>query len=100
MKNQLKTIVLIGALSALVLGIGSAVAPGHMYLFIVLSLAMNVGAYFFSDKLVLRMHRAQELGPEQAPELYQMVGELAERAEIPRPRLFLIPDPQANAFAT
>jgi heat shock protein HtpX len=100
MKNQLKTIVLIGALSALVLGIGSAVAPGHMYLFIVLSLAMNLGAYFFSDKLVLRMHRAQELGIDQAPELYQMVGELAQRAEIPRPRLFLIPDAQPNAFAT
>lgn len=100
MKNQLKTIVLIGALSALVLGIGSAVAPGHMYLFIVLSLAMNLGAYFFSDKIVLRMHRAQELGPEQAPELYEMVGELAQRAEIPRPRLYLIPDAQPNAFAT
>jgi heat shock protein HtpX len=100
MKNQLKTIVLIGALSALVLGIGSAVAPGHMYLFIVLSLGMNLGAYFFSDRLVLRMHRARELGPEQAPELYQIVGELAERAEIPRPRLYLIPDAQPNAFAT
>jgi heat shock protein HtpX len=100
MKNQLKTIVLIGALSALVLGIGSAVAPGHLYLFIALSLAMNVGAYFFSDKIVLRMHRAQELGPEQAPELYSMVGELAQRAEIPRPRLYLIPDAQPNAFAT
>jgi heat shock protein HtpX len=100
MKNQLKTIVLIGALSALVLGIGSAVAPGHLYLFIALSLAMNLGAYFFSDKIVLRMHRAQELGPEQAPELYAMVGELAERAQIPRPRLYSIPDPQPNAFAT
>jgi heat shock protein HtpX len=100
MKNQVKTIVLIGALSALVLGIGSAVAPGHMYLFVVLSLAMNIGTYFFSDKLVLRMHRARELGPELAPALYQMVGELAQRAEIPRPRLYLIPDAQPNAFAT
>jgi heat shock protein HtpX len=100
MKNQLKTILLIGALSAIVLGIGGAVAPGQMYLFVALSIAMNLGAYFFSDKLVLRMHHARELGPEEAPELYRMVGELAERAEIPRPRLYLIPEAQPNAFAT
>jgi heat shock protein HtpX len=100
MKNQLKTIALIGVLSALVLGFGSLVAPGHMYIFFALSLAMNVGAYFFSDKLVLRMHGARELGPEEAPELYEMVTELAERAEIPRPRLYLIPEAQPNAFAT
>lgn len=100
MKNQLKTIVLIGALSALVLGVGSAVAPGHMYFFVALALAMNVGAYFYSDKIVLRMHRARELGPADAPALYEMVGELAARAQIPRPRLYLIPEAQPNAFAT
>ncbi len=100
MKNQLKTIALLGGLSALLIGIGSAVSPGHLGFFVVLALAMNLGAYFFSDRLVLRMHQAQEVGPEQAPELYRMVGELAAKAGIPRPRLVLIPEQQPNAFAT
>lgn len=100
MWNQLKTVVLIGALSALVLGIGAALAPGHLSLFVVLALAMNLGAYFFSDRLVLAMHRAQELDPTRAPELHAMVEELAQRAEIPTPRLYLIPEAQPNAFAT
>lgn len=58
MKNQLKTILLISVLSALVIGLGTVVAPSYAYLFVLLAVAMNVGAYFFSDKLVLRMHGA------------------------------------------
>ena len=61
---------------------------------------MNLGAYFFSDRIVLRIHGAQEVGPAQAPELHSMVAELSVRAAIPKPRVFLIPDPQPNAFAT
>jgi heat shock protein HtpX len=100
MLNQLKTILLLGALAALVVGVGALVAPGHLYLFVALALAMNLGAYFFSDRVVLRMHGAVELGPDEAPGLHAMVAELAARARIPRPRLFLIPEAQPNAFAT
>src|SRR5512142_2115545 len=99
-RNQLKTVLLLGALSALVIGIGGLVAPGHLYLFGALALLMNLGAYFFSDRLVLRMHGAREVTAAQAPELHAMVGELAARAAIPRPRVFVIPDLQPNAFAT
>lgn len=99
-RNQLKTVLLLGALSALVVGLGGLVAPGHLYLFGALALLMNLGAYFFSDRLVLRMHRASEVSPAEAPDLHAMVGELAARAGIPKPRVFLIPDAQPNAFAT
>ena len=100
MNNQLKTILLLGSLSALVVGLGASLAPGAWPIFLVLSLAMNLGAYFFSDRIILRTHGAQELPAEHAPELHAMVEELAQRAEIPKPRIYLIPDPQPNAFAT
>jgi heat shock protein HtpX len=99
-KNQLKTILLLGALSALVVGVGALVAPGYIYLFGALALVMNLGAYFFSDRIVLGMHRASEVGPAQALELHAMVEELAARAGIPKPRVFVIPEEQPNAFAT
>jgi len=98
--NHLKTIVLLGALSALLVAIGGVLAPGRLPIFVLLAAVMNLGAYFFSDRLVLRMHGARELPADAAPALHQMVRELAVRAEIPTPRLFLIDDPQPNAFAT
>jgi heat shock protein HtpX len=100
MGNHLKTIALLGALSTLVVGFGALVAPGQLALFGVLALAMNLGAYFFSDRLVLRMHHAREVTPAEAPELHAMVDELATRAQLPRPRVFIMPDEQPNAFAT
>jgi heat shock protein HtpX len=100
LKNQLKTILLLGVMSALLVCVGALVAPGYLYLFGFLALAMNLGAYFFSDRIVLRMHGAHEVGPRQAPELHAMVRELAERAGIPKPRVFVIPEDQPNAFAT
>jgi heat shock protein HtpX len=100
MKNHLKTILLISVLSALVIGLGTAVAPSFAYLFVAIAVAMNVGAYFFSDKLVLRMHGARELSPAEAPEIHAMLSELSERAKIPKPRLYSIADRQPNAFAT
>lgn len=100
MKNQLKTILLLGALSVGLIALGGALAPGHLYLFVGLALVMNLGAYFFSDRIVLRMSHARELPREEAPWLHAMVEELSARAEIPKPRVFLIPEPQPNAFAT
>jgi heat shock protein HtpX len=100
MNNQLKTILLLGTLSALVIGLGTAVAPGSLYLFAALALAMNLGAYFFSDKLVLRMAHAEPLERDELPWLHDMVGELSQKAGIPTPRVFLIREQQPNAFAT
>jgi heat shock protein HtpX len=100
MANQLKTVVLLGALSALLIGIGGALGPGYLYGFTALALLMNVGAYFFSDKIVLKMHRAQEVSPAQAPELHRMIDEVALAAGVPKPRVYVIPEMQPNAFAT
>lgn len=99
-KNQLKTVLLLGTLSALLLGVGALIAPGMLAFFAVLAVAMNIGAYFFSDKLVLRMHGAAEVAPHEAPRLHAMVERLAAQAGIPKPRLFVIPEAQPNAFAT
>ncbi|HEU5076093.1 MAG TPA: M48 family metalloprotease, partial [Polyangiaceae bacterium] len=100
MKNQIKTIVLMGSLTALVVGFGALVAPGHLYLFGAIALAMNLGAYFFSDRIVLRMHHAREVTPAEAPDLHAMVEELSAKAEIPKPRVYVMPEAQPNAFAT
>lgn len=100
MKNQIKTILLLGVLSAILIGFGAMLGRQWVAGFTLLALALNLGAYFFSDKIVLRMHRAQPVGEHQAPRLYAIVRELAMRAEIPMPRVFRIPSPQPNAFAT
>lgn len=100
MWNQLKTVLLLGALSAIVVGVGGALAPGHLWLFAAMAIATNFAAYFFSDRLVLRMSGAQEIPPDDARGLHAMVGELASAAGIPKPRLYLIPEAQPNAFAT
>ncbi len=100
MWNQLKTILLFGALSALLIGIGGALAPDQLVLFVAIAAVMNVVGYFWSDKIVLGMYRARELHHSEAPDLHEMVAELAARAGIPKPRLFLVPGAQPNAFAT
>jgi heat shock protein HtpX len=100
MKNQLKTVLLLGALSALLVGFGARLGPGYFWGFTILAIAMNLFSYFFSDRLVLRMHGARELPQGEAPRLHAAVEELARRAGIPKPRVFFIDDPHANAFAT
>jgi heat shock protein HtpX len=100
MMNQLKTIFLLGVLTALLVGAGSALSPGHTYTFLAIAAVMNLGAYFFSDKMVLRMSGAREVAPAEAPELHAMVEELAARAGIPKPRVCIMDQEQPNAFAT
>jgi heat shock protein HtpX len=100
MSNQLKTILLLGALSALLIAIGGALGPDFLAYAVVLAAVMNLGAYFFSDRIVLAMQKAREVTVEEAPELHAMVEELAARANIPKPRVFIIPQAQPNAFAT
>ncbi|EPR43103.1 protease htpX [Desulfovibrio sp. X2] len=101
MTSQLKTALLLGALTAIILLIGQAMGgrSGLMIAF-VLALVMNVGSYWFSDKIVLSMYRARELAPEDAPGLHAMVEDLARNAGIPKPRLVIIPQQAPNAFAT
>ncbi|MEQ1821967.1 MAG: zinc metalloprotease HtpX [Fimbriimonadaceae bacterium] len=99
--NTLKVGFLLVALTALFVTIGHLVGgTGGMIIAFGLALAMNFGSYWFSDKLVLRMTGAQPVTPEQAPELYAMTERLAQRADIPMPRLYIVEDPSPNAFAT
>ena len=100
MNNQIKTILLLGTLSALVVGIGALVAPGYLYVFAALALVMNLGAYFFSDRIVLRMNHAREVSLADAPELHAMIEELSAKAQIPKPRVYVMAEEQPNAFAT
>jgi heat shock protein HtpX len=99
MANGVKTVLLLGALSGILLVIGELAggAQGLMMAFI-FAVAMNIGSYWFSDKIVLRMYRAQQVGPEHP--LYQSVARLAQRGSLPMPKVYIIPDSSPNAFAT
>ena len=98
--NQLKTILLLGALSALVVAAGGALGPQWLWGSLALAMGMNLFAWFFSDRLVLRMSGAREVSREEAVDLHRMVEELSAKAGIPKPRVFLVDAPHANAFAT
>ena len=98
--NQLKTIGLLGGLSALLVLVGGALAPGQIWLFGALAVLLNLGSYFFSDRIVLAMNRARPVTAGSDPALERMVADLAARAEIPVPRIYVIDDPAPNAFAT
>ena len=98
--NQAKTIALLGGLSAVLVLIGNAISPGALWIFGLLAVAMNLGAYFFSDKMVLAMNRARPLAPGQDPALERMVAELAKRGGLPVPKIYVVDDPSPNAFAT
>jgi len=99
MANGLKTALLLGLMSGLLLVIGD-VAGGSNGLIIALVFAalMNFGSYWFSDKIVLRMYRAQQVGPGHR--LYSTVERLSRQAMLPMPKVYIIPDPSPNAFAT
>jgi heat shock protein HtpX len=98
--NQLKTILLLGVLSALVVAAGGVLGTQWLWGSVALALGMNLFAWFFSDRLVLRMSGAREVSRGEAVELHRMVEELSSKAGLPKPRLFLIDAPHANAFAT
>jgi heat shock protein HtpX len=99
MQNALKTVLLLGAMSALFLFLGESLggAQGLMIGF-VFAAVTNFASYWFSDKIVLRMYSAKEVGPESR--LYQVVANLAQRASLPMPKVYIIPDQSPNAFAT
>jgi heat shock protein HtpX len=99
MTNAVKTALLLGVLSALLLFIGEALGGAQgMVIGFVLAVATNFASYWFSDKIVLRMYSAQEVGPGHR--LHEIVSRLAQRAGLPQPRCYVIPQPSPNAFAT
>jgi heat shock protein HtpX len=99
MPNGLKTALLLGLLSGLLLVIGQALGGANgMLLGFIFAVVMNFGSYWFSDKLVLRMYRAQEVGPGHR--LFGVVERLSRQAMLPMPKVYVIPDPSPNAFAT
>ena len=98
--TQIRTWLLIAGLTALLIAIGAAIGGGALWLFVALAVLMNVGGYWFSDKLALKASRARPLERGEIPELERIAGFLAQRANVPVPRLYLIPSDQPNAFAT
>lgn len=101
MLNRFKTVALLGLLTALFLFIGQLFGGTFGFAIAVgLAFAMNFGAYWFSDKIVLKMYKAQEVTANEVPELYEMVKTLAERAGLPMPKVYIIPEQTPNAFAT
>jgi heat shock protein HtpX len=101
MFNWVKTAMLMAAIMALFGIVGGMIGgKSGMLLALMFGGAMNVFSYWFSDRLVLKMYNAQEVDETSAPQLYAMVRELAQRANLPMPRVYLIQEDQPNAFAT
>ena len=99
MGNTFKTVLLLTLLSGLLLVIGERLGgQGGLVIALVFAVAMNFGSYWFSDKIVLKMYRAKEVGAEHP--LHAMTANLAQRASLPMPRVYVIPDDSPNAFAT
>jgi len=98
--TRLRSWLLVAGLSGLLLAIGAVIGGGTLYVFVALTVIFNVVMYWFSDRIALRMSRAQPVSETEAPGLYQDVRELTVRAGLPMPRLYLIPADQPNAFAT
>lgn len=99
--NGFRTTVLLAALTALVVWIGHMVGgPNGAVLALIMAGAMNFISYWFSDKIVLKMYGGQEINANDDPELYSLVQELAGRAGLPMPRVYVIPEDTPNAFAT
>jgi heat shock protein HtpX len=99
MANGLKTALLLGVLSGLLLLIGDSLGGSNgLVMAFGLAVVMNFASYWFSDKIVLKMYRAQPVGPEHP--LHRITAQLAQRAGLPMPKVCVIPDPSPNAFAT
>ncbi len=101
MINSVRTAALMAFLIVLFALIGQSIGGSSgMTIAFVVAIAMNAGSYWFSDKIVLKMYRASEVTASEAPELYEMVDRLRQRADLPMPKVYVIPSDQPNAFAT
>ena len=99
--NMLKTMLLMTGLTLVLLWAGNAMGGrSGMTIALIFALAMNAFSYWFSDRIVLKMYKAQEASRADAPELYEMLRRLSRKADIPMPRIYIINQPQPNAFAT
>lgn len=99
-KNQLKTVLFLGILTALLLWIGSFWGKTGIFIGLIFAFIMNFSAYWFSDKLVLAMYGAKEIKENDYPKLYRLVKEVVQLAKIPMPKLYIIHTSTPNAFAT
>ncbi|MCP4115334.1 MAG: zinc metalloprotease HtpX [Desulfobacteraceae bacterium] len=101
MGNQIKTTILLTLMTVFIMWVGN-ILGGSMGMIVALVLAggMNFFSYWYSDRVVLRMYNAREVGPHDAPEFYGIVERLSQRAGLPMPRLYVIPQGAPNAFAT
>lgn len=101
MLNTLKTGILMAALTAIFLVAGQVMGgQSGMFIAIILALGMNFFAYWYSDKMALTMSKAKEVSPEEAPDLHNLVASLASRADLPKPRVYIMDNQTPNAFAT
>ena len=100
--NQLKTLILLALLSALLISASYFLigGPAGIIIGVVVAAVTNIGSWYFSDRIALAAYRAQPLNPQEAPQLYAMVQRLCDRAGMPMPKLFVVPTSAANAFAT
>jgi len=98
--TKARTWVLLAGLTALFIGVGWAIGGAVLWFFVFFSVALNLAAYFWSDKFAIKAARAQEVSEAEAPDLHHLVGELAQLYDVPKPRVYLIPSDQPNAFAT
>ncbi len=98
--GYLKTAILIAAMTALFMGVGYLIGgSGGAVIALVVAAVMNVVTWWRSDRMVLRLHNAQPVGPDDRMGLHDMVAELARNAGVPAPKVYLIDTPQPNAFA-
>ena len=101
MMNGIRTTLLLASLTGLMLLIGGALGGrGGMMIVLLFSLVMNMGTYWYSDKIVLKMYHAKEVTPAESPELYGIVRGLVDRAKMPMPKVYIVDTPMPNAFAT
>jgi heat shock protein HtpX len=98
--NTFKTTILLAFLGAVFVGIGAFFGTGGLVIGLVIALLFVGGSYWFSDKIAVAAARAKPISREEAPRLYEIVEELAQKNDMPMPRLYLSPQPQPNAFAT
>jgi heat shock protein HtpX len=98
--TKARTWVLLAGLTALFIGVGWAIGGAALWFFVIFSVLINFAAFFWSDKFAIKASRAQEVSEAEAPELHHLVAELAALYDVPKPRVYMIPSEQPNAFAT
>jgi heat shock protein HtpX len=98
--TKARTWLLLAGLTALFIGVGAAIGGAILWFFVAFSILMNVAAYWLSDKFAIRASRAKPVTEAEAPDLHRLVDELSQLYGVPKPRVYLIPSEQPNAFAT